>query len=83
MQSQSTPHHFRDDDVTFDLMDRQEQQYDPDRRNGIDDERVQKRRNRAEPGSQVWNELGDRDPRTKEQRVLLSVREPPEHAEQP
>jgi len=40
MQSQRAPHHVRDDDVTLDLMDRQEQQCDPDRRDRMDDERI-------------------------------------------
>src|SRR6476646_440218 len=83
MEPQRVPHHVRDDDVTFDLMDRQEQQKNPDRRGRMDDERVQEWWNRTEPRSQIRNQFGDRNPRTEEQRVLLTAWKPSERTEQP
>ena len=83
MQSQCVAHHVRNDDVTFDLMDREEQQRDPDRRDRMDDERIEERRDRPEPRSKVGNELRDRDERAEEECVLLPVGKPSEHAEEP
>ena len=83
MQAQRAPHHLRDHDVALHLVDPEEQQEHPDRGDRVHDERVEERRNRAEPRTEIRNQLRDRNPGTEEQRVLLAVRKPAEHAEEP
>ena len=49
MQAQRAPHHLRHDDVPLELLDAEEEQRDPERRDRMQDERVQHGRHRAEP----------------------------------
>ncbi len=83
MQPQRVAHHVRDDHVPLDLVDPEEEQRDPDRRQRVHDEREDERRDRAEPRPEVRDHLGERDPGAEEQRVLLPVREQAERAERP
>ena len=84
MQSQRVPHHLRDHDVALDLVDREEEQHDPDGRQRVDDQRVEDGRDRAEPRAEVGDQLGDGDPRAEEERVRLEARrQPTDRAEQP
>ena len=83
MQPQRVAHHLRDDDVSLDLVDDEEEQRDPDRGDRVDGERVEDRRDRTEPRAEVRDQLGHRDQSAEEDRVRVAAREPAEHAEQP
>ena len=76
MQPQRAPHHVRHDDVPLDLVDPEEQERDPERGDRMDDDRVDKRRKRTEPGAEVWDQLGDGHPRAEEDGVRVRARDP-------
>ena len=78
VQPQRRAHHVRDDDVPLDLVDEQEEQRDPDRRHRVHRERVEERRQRAEPRPEVRDQLGDRDEEPEEQRVRVGAGDEPE-----
>src|SRR5215210_3008404 len=54
-----------------------------DRRERVDDECVHERRNRTEPGPEVWDQLGEGDPGAEEQRVVVLAVRPAQGADQP
>ena len=83
VEAQRAAHHLRHDDVALELLDAEEEQRDPERRERMLDERVQHRRDRAEPRPDVRDELGDGRPRAERGRVLLPVREQADHPEDP
>ena len=56
VEAERAPHHLRDDDVALDLVDDEEEDRHPDDRDRVDDDGVDGRRDRAEPGAEV----GDR-----------------------
>src|SRR5689334_6470773 len=62
VKAQGAPHHLRYHDVALELLDAEEQQRDPERRERVLDERVQHRRDRAEPRPDVRDELGEGRP---------------------
>ena len=82
VQAQRAPHHLRHDDVPLDLVDEQEEDDHPHRRERMDEERVENRRHRPEPRAEVGDQLHQRHPRAEEERVA-AAREPAEHAEHP
>ena len=75
VQAQRVPHHLRDDDVALDLLDAEEEERHPERRERMHDERVDERRRSAEPRAEVGDHLRQRDPRAEEECVLLRVRQ--------
>ncbi len=75
VQAQRVAHHVRHDDVALDLVDAEEEQRNPERRDRMHDKRVEERRDRAEPRPEVRDHLGDGGQRAEQQRVLLPVRQ--------
>jgi hypothetical protein len=60
VQAQRVAHQFRHHHVALDLLDAEEEERDPERRDRVHDERVDDRRNRAEPRPEVRDHLGQR-----------------------
>ena len=83
VQAQRVAHHLRHDDVALELLDAEEEQRDPERGERVLDERVQHRRDRAEPRPDVRDELGDGRPRAERERVLAAVRQQADQPEDP
>src|SRR5437016_4485600 len=73
MEAQGAPHDLRHDDVALELLDAEEEERDPERRERVLDERVQHRRDGAEPRPDVRDQLGESRPRAERGRVLLAV----------
>ena len=72
---------FGHDDVALELVDAEEEEHDPNGRERVHDERVDRRRHRTEPRTEVWQHLGQRHPAAEDERVGLSVRQQPGDAE--
>ena len=83
VEPQRAPHHLRHDDVTLDLVDAEEEQHDPDHRERMHDERVDHRRDRAEPRAEIGQHLGQRHPGAEEKRVGVGAGQKPGDAEDP
>ena len=66
VQPQRVRHHVRDDDVTLDLVDEDEEARDPEERDRVDDERVERRGHGREPRPDVRDHLGNGDPGAEE-----------------
>src|SRR5438067_3826919 len=83
MEPQRAAHHLRHDDVSLELLDAEEEERDPERRERVLDEGVEHRRSRAEPRPDVGNELRHAGPGAECRRVLPAVRHQPEQPEDP
>ncbi len=84
VQAQRAPHHLRHDDVALDLVDAEEEQHHPDRRERVHDERVDQRRDRAEPRARGTGSTSvSATQRAEEQRVVVRAGQEPGDAEDP
>ena len=69
--------------MPLDLVDSEEEERHPERGDRVHDQLVDERRDRSEPGADVGEQLGDRDPRAEEDRIAVSPGRPPDGAQQP
>ena len=83
MEPQGAPHHVRHDEMPLQLLYAEIEERDPQRRDGMRDERVEDRRECAEPGADVRDQLGDARPGAEEEGVLAAVVKQAEHPEDP
>src|ERR687887_2315076 len=83
MEPERARHHVRNDDVTLDLVDEEEEEADPEDADRIDEERVDRGRHCREPRPDVGNDLDERGPEPEEKRVLLRPVDEADRSEDP
>src|SRR5438477_338518 len=83
VKTERAPHHLWHNDVTLELLDPEEQQGHPQRREWVLDQRVQHRRRGPEPRAEVRDQLGEGRPGAERRGVLPSVRHQPDNPEEP
>ena len=83
MQPQRAPHDVRHDDVALDLVNPEEEQDDPDRRERVHDELVEERRQGAQPRAEIRDQLRHGHPRAEQDGIAVGARSPAERPEHP
>ena len=83
VEAERVRHHVRHDDVALDLVDEDEERQHPERRDRVDDERVDHGRDGREPRADVRDHLDHRRPDAEEQRVPLGARHEPRASRAP